>query len=115
MRLERDLDTRLFARSTRSLRLTNEGERYLPYAKDMIALLHSGRDELRRGDDALSGTLQIAAPSDFGRNVLLNALPPLAYLQTAVGAMTNPQIARQFAQPHPRHERAVTQAHGSRR
>jgi DNA-binding transcriptional LysR family regulator len=71
MRLERELDIRLFARSTRSLRLTDEGERYLPYAKDVIDLLDSGRDELRRGDDALAGTLQIAAPSDFGRNVLL--------------------------------------------
>ena len=71
MRLERDLDTRLFARSTRSLRLTGEGERYLPYAKDVIGLLHSGREELHRSDDALAGTLQIAAPSDFGRNVLL--------------------------------------------
>jgi DNA-binding transcriptional LysR family regulator len=71
MRLERDLDIRLFARSTRSLRLTGEGERYLPYAKEVIDLLHSGRDELRRTDDVLAGTLQIAAPSDFGRNVLL--------------------------------------------
>ena len=71
MRLERDLEIRLFARSTRSLRLTDEGERYLPYAKEVIDLLHSGRDELRRSDEALAGTLQIAAPSDFGRNVLL--------------------------------------------
>ncbi|GGY00834.1 LysR family transcriptional regulator [Massilia dura] len=71
MRLERDLDSRLFARSTRSLRLTDEGERYLPYAKEVIDLLRNGRDELRRGDETLAGTLQIAAPSDFGRNLLL--------------------------------------------
>ncbi len=70
-RLERDLDIRLFARSTRSLRLTDEGERYLPYARDVIDLLRAGRDELRRDDEALSGTLFIAAPSDLGRNVLL--------------------------------------------
>jgi DNA-binding transcriptional LysR family regulator len=71
LRLERDLEIRLFARSTRSLRLTDEGERYLPYARDVIDLLHSGRDELRRTDETLAGTLQIAAPSDFGRNILL--------------------------------------------
>lgn len=71
MRLERDLDIRLFARSTRSLRLTDEGERYLPYAREAIDLLRSGRDELQRSDEALAGTLQIAAPSDFGRNLLL--------------------------------------------
>lgn len=71
MRLERDLELRLFARSTRSLRLTDEGERYLPYARDVIDLLHSGRDALRRDDAELTGTLLLAAPSDFGRNLLL--------------------------------------------
>lgn len=71
MRLERDLGLRLFARSTRSLRLTDEGERYLPYARDVIDLLHSGRDALRRDDAELAGTLLLAAPSDFGRNLLL--------------------------------------------
>jgi DNA-binding transcriptional LysR family regulator len=74
MRLERDLDVRLFARSTRSLRLTDEGERYLPYAKEVIDLLHAGRDELRQDDEALAGTLLVAAPSDLGRNVLLPLL-----------------------------------------
>jgi DNA-binding transcriptional LysR family regulator len=71
MRLERDLDLRLFARSTRSLRLTDEGERYLPYAREIIDLLHSGRDAMRRDDAELTGTLLLAAPSDFGRNILL--------------------------------------------
>lgn len=71
MRLERDLEARLFARSTRSLRLTDEGERYLPYAREMIELLHGGRDALRSDDGELSGTLLLSAPSDFGRNLLL--------------------------------------------
>ncbi len=71
MRLERELELRLFARSTRSLRLTDEGERYLPYAREIIDLLNSGRDILRRDDAELTGTLLLAAPSDFGRNSLL--------------------------------------------
>lgn len=71
MRLERDLELRLFARSTRSLRLTDEGERYLPYAREVIELLHSGHEVLRRDDAELTGTLLLAAPSDFGRNLLL--------------------------------------------
>jgi DNA-binding transcriptional LysR family regulator len=71
MRLERDLELRLFARSTRSLRLTDEGERYLPYAREIIDLLHGSREALRRDDAELSGTLLLAAPSDFGRNILL--------------------------------------------
>ena len=35
-RLERELDIRLFARSTRSLRLTAEGEKYLPFAREAL-------------------------------------------------------------------------------
>jgi DNA-binding transcriptional LysR family regulator len=70
-RLERELDIRLFARSTRSLRLTDEGKRYLPYAEEALAALRAGGEGLRGVDAALNGTLQIAAPSDFGRNVLL--------------------------------------------
>src|SRR5690606_17651623 len=67
-RLERELDIRLFARSTRSLRLTEEGKRYLPFAQDALQALREGYEGLRGDTDCLSGTLQIAAPSDFGRN-----------------------------------------------
>ncbi len=70
-RLERELDVRLFARTTRSLRLTAEGEQYLPSALAALEALRHGRDNLRRENTQLRGTLQIAAPSDLGRNVLL--------------------------------------------
>ncbi|OON59380.1 LysR family transcriptional regulator [Massilia sp. KIM] len=70
-RLERELDIRLFARSTRSLRLTEEGKRYLPYAQDALQALRDGYEGMRGESAALSGMLQIAAPSDLGRNVLL--------------------------------------------
>ncbi|KAF1048900.1 LysR family transcriptional regulator [Xylophilus sp.] len=70
-RLERALDLRLFARSTRSLRLTAEGERYLPYAQEALAALREGRARLHGDGAQLSGLLRIAAPSDFGRHVLL--------------------------------------------
>jgi DNA-binding transcriptional LysR family regulator len=77
IRLERDLELRLFARSTRSLRLTDEGERYLPYAREVIDLLHAGRENVRPDDAELTGALQLAAPSDFGRNLLLPWLAEL--------------------------------------
>ncbi|MBM0105032.1 LysR family transcriptional regulator [Steroidobacter sp. S1-65] len=70
-RLERELDIRLFARSTRSLRLTAEGEQYLPYAREVLATLEEGRDRVHGDKNELGGVLQIAAPSDVGRNVLL--------------------------------------------
>ncbi|AMV44313.1 LysR family transcriptional regulator [Paraburkholderia caribensis] len=73
-RLERELDTRLFARSTRSLKLTAEGEQYLPYAEEVLSMIHEGRERLHGAKHALQGTLRIAAPSDLGRNSLLSWL-----------------------------------------
>jgi DNA-binding transcriptional LysR family regulator len=70
-RLERELDIRLFARSTRSLRLTAEGEQYLPSAQAALAALREGRERLQRESAELQGVLQVAAPSDLGRNLVL--------------------------------------------
>lgn len=70
-RLERDLDKRLFARSTRSLRLTAEGEKYLPFAQELLAVMQAGEESLHSGDNELQGELKVAMPSDIGRNVLL--------------------------------------------
>ena len=70
-RLERELGIRLFARSTRSLRLTAEGEAYLPYAREVLETLREGRERLQGESPELRGVLQVAAPSDLGRNLLL--------------------------------------------
>lgn len=70
-RLERELDLRLFARTTRSLRTTAEGAVYLPYAQQVLATLREGHARIQGEDAALAGTLRVAAPSDLGRNVLL--------------------------------------------
>ncbi len=70
-RLERILNIRLFARSTRSLRLTPEGETWLPYATQMLDTLEAGLQKIQTPDDEVRGMLQIAVPSDLGRNLLL--------------------------------------------
>lgn len=70
-RLEAQLNIRLFARSTRSLRLTPEGDTWLPYAGQMLDTLQAGLQQLQTSEDELRGTLQIAVPSDLGRNLLL--------------------------------------------
>ncbi|HBW2223719.1 TPA: LysR family transcriptional regulator [Klebsiella quasipneumoniae subsp. quasipneumoniae] len=70
-RLETILNIRLFARSTRSLRLTPEGENWLPYATQMLDTLEAGLQKIQIPDDEIRGMLQIAVPSDLGRNLLL--------------------------------------------
>jgi DNA-binding transcriptional LysR family regulator len=73
-RLETALGIRLFARSTRSLRLTAEGEQYLPYARRVLETLNEGRERVHPDRERLQGVLQVASSSDLGRNVLLPAL-----------------------------------------
>ena len=70
-RLETRLGIRLLARSTRSMRLTEEGRRYLESVRLALATLAEGEQTLKQQTEGLSGVLQLAAPSDFGRNVLL--------------------------------------------
>nr|BFD42031.1 LysR family transcriptional regulator [Pseudomonas sp. FFPRI_1] len=70
-RLERELDVRLFARTTRSLRLTAEGEQYLPTAHAVLEALRQGKENLRGENAPLQGVLQVSAPSDLGRNIVL--------------------------------------------
>lgn len=71
-RLETQLNIRLFARSTRSLRLTPEGETWLPFATQMLDTLQAGLQKIQAPEDEVRGTLQIAVPSDLGRNLLLS-------------------------------------------
>jgi DNA-binding transcriptional LysR family regulator len=71
LRLEKALGSRLFTRSTRSMQLSEEGERYVPHARAMLAALKQGEHALAAGRATLSGPLRLSAPSDFGRNLLL--------------------------------------------
>jgi len=73
-RLEAELETTLFVRSTRSLRLTSDGERFLAYCRDALRTLSDGERELRGDRGELRGTLYLSAPSDLGRNLVLDWL-----------------------------------------
>lgn len=69
-RLERQLDARLFERSTRSLRLTQAGEDFLGCCTQALELLDGGLATLRHGREELSGEIHLGAPSDLGRGTL---------------------------------------------
>ena len=70
-RLEKELDTVLFIRSTRSLRLTDAGERYLSYCRRALEDLRLGEQALACAKSQIGGLLSIALPSDAGRNFIL--------------------------------------------
>jgi len=69
--LETELGVQLFLRSTRSLRLTAEGQVYLEHCRQAMQLLADGREAALTGSTTLSGVLQLSLPSDFGRHVAL--------------------------------------------
>lgn len=83
-RLEAELQAPLFVRSTRSLRLTREGEVFLAHCRPALAALRDAQLELASGRQQVRGVLQLAAPSDFGRNVLLPWLEAFQLLHPGI-------------------------------
>jgi DNA-binding transcriptional LysR family regulator len=69
--LERKLGARLLNRTTRSLALTEEGERYFEQARRLVAEIAEAETSLRRGEQQLTGWLRVAASVGFGRLKLL--------------------------------------------
>ncbi|HEX6735249.1 MAG TPA: LysR family transcriptional regulator [Azonexus sp.] len=73
-RLEAELGVPLMLRSTRSLRLTREGERLLPAARLALDGLRDAAEEIATGRTVVRDHLQISLPSDLGRNHILGWL-----------------------------------------
>jgi DNA-binding transcriptional LysR family regulator len=69
--LERALGAKLLTRTTRSLALTEEGERYFEQARRLLAEIAEAESALRRGEQQLSGWLRIAASVGYGRLKLM--------------------------------------------
>ena len=76
-RLEAELGTRLLARTTRGMSLTEAGGDFRPFAERMVADLDAGRDALSRQGEA-SGRLRVSAPLSFGSTHLGAVLAELA-------------------------------------
>jgi DNA-binding transcriptional LysR family regulator len=69
--LERELGAKLLSRTTRSLALTDDGERYFENARRLVAEVAEAESELRRGEQQLKGWLRVAASVGYGRRVLM--------------------------------------------
>lgn len=100
-RLEQQLEARLFSRSTRSLRLTPEGELFLGHARLALQSLDDGRQQLAGSKVGISGPLQLSAPSDFGRNTLLPWLDEFqqAHPQVQLRLLLGDRVADLFREP----------------
>lgn len=71
-KLEKKLDTRLFERTTRALRLTTQGQTLLDYASRAMDLMAEGEALLKSDSASISGLIRIAASTDLTRSVLLS-------------------------------------------
>ncbi|GGK54430.1 LysR family transcriptional regulator [Amphritea balenae] len=70
-RLEKQLDVQLFIRSTRQLRITSEGERFLLYCRQSLFSLEEGKASLNAMRGKIAGEIRLSVSSDLGRNIVL--------------------------------------------
>lgn len=69
--LEKELGAKLLLRTTRSLALTEEGERYFEQARRLIAEIAEAESDLIKGEGQLRGWLRVAAAVGYGRLKLM--------------------------------------------
>ena len=69
--LEKYLGAQLLNRTTRSISLTEEGERYFEEVRRLVAEIHDVESALKKGKHQLSGNLRVAASVGYGRMVLM--------------------------------------------
>ncbi|HTR06881.1 MAG TPA: LysR family transcriptional regulator [Paraburkholderia sp.] len=95
-RLEAELRARLFDRTTRQLRLTDEGRLYLTCSEHALRSLDDAKAALQEGQNAVRGKVRISATSDFGRNLLMTWLdefrdlyPDVRFALTLTDSLSN--------------------------
>ena len=69
-RVERALGAELFVRTTRQLRLSSAGERYIPQCEQALLMLDQARQNMKDDLDIVDGQLRISLSSDLGRNLV---------------------------------------------
>ncbi|MEB8434294.1 LysR family transcriptional regulator [Cocleimonas sp. KMM 6892] len=70
-RAEKSLGTELFIRTTRQLRLSSAGERYIPQCEQAIQMLEQARQNIKVEQGAIEGEIRLALSSDLGRNIVM--------------------------------------------
>jgi DNA-binding transcriptional LysR family regulator len=70
-RLEKQLGTELFIRSTRQLRITAEGERFLLHCRQALSSLDDAKASITEMKGEIAGEVRLSVSSDLGRNLIL--------------------------------------------
>lgn len=70
-RVEKSLGTELFIRTTRHLRLSVAGERYISQCEQALTLLDLAKQNIQTDAQSVEGELRVALSSDLGRNLVL--------------------------------------------
>lgn len=70
-RAEKSLGAELFIRTTRQLRLSSAGERYIPQCEQAIQMLEQARQNIKVEQGTIEGELRLALSSDLGRNIVM--------------------------------------------
>jgi DNA-binding transcriptional LysR family regulator len=70
-RIEAALGVELFVRTTRHLRLSSAGERYLPQCIAALSMLDQAKQTIHNDLDIISGEIRLAVSSDLGRNIAI--------------------------------------------
>jgi DNA-binding transcriptional LysR family regulator len=70
-RVERILGVELFVRTTRQLRLSSAGERYIPQCEQALMMLNQAQQNMKDEQDIVDGELRISLSSDLGRNLVI--------------------------------------------
>ena len=82
-RAEDELGGKLFTRTTRSLKPTPEGQRFLEQARLALATLDEAREAFLSGRSTVQGLVRLTAPADVGQQVVMPALD--AFLEAYPG------------------------------
>lgn len=73
--LEERIGVKLFTRTTRRVRLTDEGAAYLEWARRLLAEIGEIEDQLRGRARKPRGRIRVDVPASAGRHVIAPALP----------------------------------------
>ncbi|MFL0803184.1 MAG: LysR family transcriptional regulator [Agarilytica sp.] len=88
-RVEARLGAELFVRTTRHLRLSSAGERYIPQCEQALLMLDQAKQNMKDDLDVVDGELRIALSSDLGRNLVTPWLDEFMETYTKVSLKTN--------------------------